>query len=92
MPEYFVITVSFPAPFVGDQSEEYIQANTPVDAWFKAEQNYKHQCGLFSLKVYPNADAYHKKEIPLVYYLTDKAKEWIEEKGYTLSNFGYTEK
>jgi hypothetical protein len=92
MPEYFVITISFPAPFCGDQSEEYIKAESPVDALNIAEKSYGHPFGLFSVQVFKGADDYHKKETPLIYWITDKAKKWIKEKGYTLSNFGYKEK
>jgi hypothetical protein len=92
MPEYFVITISFPAPFCGDQSEEYIEAEDPIEAWHKGEANYSHPCGLFSIQVFKSADAYHKKETPSVYYITKKGQEWIKKKGYKLTDFGYKEK
>jgi hypothetical protein len=91
MPEYFVITISFPAPVCGDQSEKYVQADNPIDAWQKAEKSYSHPFGLFSVQVFKSADDYHKKNTPEVYWITDKAKLWIKKKGYKLSDFGYKE-
>lgn len=90
MTEYFVITISLPAPFVGDTSTQYIEALYPMDIITQVMNDYKdNPYGLFSIKIFNNADEYHKNLTPVIYWITDKGKEWIANRGYKLSDFGY---
>ena len=65
MNEYFVWTCSNPAPFVGDPSTEFVEAQTPEEALGLVRGHYKHPCELYSAIVYKDATDYHKQRTPL---------------------------
>ena len=73
--EFFVIANSFAAPFLSDQSSEFVEADTPEDALVRHADNYKHPAGLYSAVCYANADAFHKGRQPLARWLCNHAKE-----------------
>ena len=75
MMEYFIRSYSFAAPFVSDEAFGYQPGETPEDAIDKFRASYSHHAGLYSAEIYSNADAYHKKEQPLLQWLSDKAKK-----------------
>jgi len=66
--EYFVYTVSDPAPFSGDTDTEYIKASSPREALATIKKQYDHPCKLYYAAVYANADAYHKDKGILAEY------------------------
>jgi len=68
-PEFFVVTCSFPAPFVGDTSMLHMNAKSAqqfIDVITVDEYNrgraewYHHPSGLFRADIYDSADSYHK--------------------------------
>lgn len=71
MPEFFVRTVSKPAPFVGDEGFQYAEGPSPQEVLLETVGGYKHPFRLYGVRVYANADAYHKGESPLA--------EWVNE-------------
>ncbi len=78
MPEYFIVANSGAAPFVSDTSHHYAKGRSPGEAFGRFKRKYKHPCGLYAAVVYPNADAYHKEEKPLLNWLSEKAKKQEE--------------
>jgi len=80
MKEFFIRTVSFPAPIVGDVSTSYIMGKDHCDALWNAFHEYSHPCGLFYIEVFNNADEFHKQVRPLVTYHTPKACEWLKKR------------
>lgn len=74
MPEYFVFTNSFAAPFFSDSSTKYVEGDTPQEAMAKAVKDYKHPAGLFAAALYESADAYHKGQKPMIKWLSNKAQ------------------
>lgn len=60
MPEFFITARSFAAPFFSDESECYVEAETPEGALESYAASYKHPCGLYAAEVWTSADAYHK--------------------------------
>jgi len=80
MTEYFVVTESNAAPMVSDTHKEYIIADTPGEALNKAIEEYRHPCGLYWVGIYVNADAYHKKEGPMLIWESENCKKhWTQQ-------------
>lgn len=75
MPEFFVMTNSFAAPFFSDPGDEYVDAETPTDALEKAAATYTHPMGLYAAVCYTSADAHHKGEKPLATWLCNHERE-----------------
>jgi hypothetical protein len=71
MPEYFVITESFAAPFFSDSGNQYVQAETPEAALETVAAAYGHPSGLYAAVCYASADAYHKGEPILAKWLSN---------------------
>lgn len=66
--EYFVYTVSDPAPFCGDD-ESFHRRGPDADTIMKRViAKYDHPAGLHYVAVYSNADAFHKRHKPLASY------------------------
>lgn len=72
--EFFVWANSKAAPFFSDESESFMEAETPHEALGKFVESYDHPCGLFAANVYYDATAFHKNEQPLARYRDVKAK------------------
>lgn len=60
MPEYFVVTRSFAAPYFSDADDGYVEGEDPQAALEQVAATYRHPAGLYAAEVYENADAYHK--------------------------------
>lgn len=73
MQEFFIVTNSNAAPFFSDTDTQFVKAKTAEKAVEKTRKGYKHPAGLFALNVYPNSDAYHKGQKPLVQWLSKRA-------------------
>jgi len=92
---YFVVAVSFAAPFFSDTSKGFVQEEAnrmvPEDALRHYAANYTHPCGLYAAALYADANAYHRGEQPLARWLSnhEQAKRTATEgkKGY--SYFGH---
>lgn len=74
MPEYFVRTNSFAAPFFSDTDTAFAEAETPEAALLKLAATYQHPAKLFAAAVYSDATAYHKGAQPLARWLSNKAQ------------------
>jgi hypothetical protein len=75
MTEFFIHATSFAAPFVGDETTGYVQAETPEAALEKyAATIYGHPCGLYAADCYASADAFHKRQPRLARWLSNKAQ------------------
>ncbi len=85
--EYFVVHNSNAAPFFSDTDECYVRANSPNEAIDSFVKTYTHPFGLYTAFVYENADAYHKKEKPLVRWLCNRAK-FLEGKTGSIRSLG----
>jgi hypothetical protein len=72
MPEYFVKTNSFAAPFVSDRSSRFVTADTPEEAMDIVIQEYSHPCGLYSAYLYTDANAEAKDQKALVKWHSEK--------------------
>lgn len=70
MKEYFVVATSKAAPFISDESFEFIQGDSPEDALKRFRKRYNHPFGLFAANVYANANDYHRFLKPLASYRT----------------------
>lgn len=66
MAEFFVWSVSNPAPLVGDEAHTYVEAETALEALSRFQSGYKHPAGLYAVRVYSSADGLFKKLTPLV--------------------------
>jgi hypothetical protein len=75
MTEFFVVTNSNAAPFFSDKDEQFVAAETARKAADKARLEYAHPCGLYSLMVWQDANAYHKGEKHLHEWDSPKAKK-----------------
>lgn len=69
MKEFFVVTVSDPAPFFGDTDTLYVKGKTAIQVRERVKSTFDHPAGLHYVAVYSNADAYHKGKRPLTTYL-----------------------
>jgi hypothetical protein len=63
--EFFITARSFAAPFVSDETERYMEADTAADALELFAVVYSHPCGLYAAEAWESADAYHKRGEPL---------------------------
>jgi len=82
-PEFFVVAISFAAPFVSDTTHKHMNAANAqafVDAIELDEHGrgraewYNHPCGLFAVLIYASADDYHKDKDPLASWQCPKAQ------------------
>ena len=64
--EYFCVIHSKPAPFVGDESFKYVEANSPVDAAKKIDGEFRHPAGLHAIYIFLDANEYHKRRKPML--------------------------
>jgi hypothetical protein len=88
MPEYFVVTNSFAAPFVSDTDVRFIVADDPASALTEVVNTYRHPAGLYSAAVYPDANAKHKGDEPLLMWLSNQAIAVLEEtKGLSVYSY-----
>lgn len=74
MPEFYIETNSFAAPFVSDHGYCYIEAESAEAALEKCAREYSHPCGLYAAAAYPSADAMRKGEKPLARWLSNQAQ------------------
>jgi hypothetical protein len=84
MPEYFIVSHSFAAPFFSDEDTSYISGQSPEKAMVKFVARYKHPAGLYSASLYLNADSYHKGGKELVRWLCNheiEKQEITKDKG-----------
>jgi hypothetical protein len=72
--EYFIRAASFAAPFVSDESTDYVEADTPEEALLAFVERYKHPMGLYSADAYASADAYYKDQPRLARWLCNKQR------------------
>lgn len=81
MPEFFITARSFAAPFVSDESESYVEAETPEEALARFAIDYSHPCGLYAAEAWPSADDYHKGGKHLAQWLSnhERAKQKVTE-------------
>ena len=75
MKEFFVVTNSNAAPFFSDTDQQFIKAETAERAADKVRLEYTHACGLYSLRVWADANAYHKGEKCLAEWDSPRAKK-----------------
>lgn len=73
MPEYYIITNSFAAPFFSDTDEYYVCGNNPLDALKQAVDEYSHPCGLYGAHLYASHKAYKSGEKALAKYHSNLA-------------------
>lgn len=66
MPQYYVVTNSYAAPFFSDTDEDYVNGDTPEEALLKAVEKYRHPAGLYAANLYRNHRSKHKGDKPLV--------------------------
>lgn len=92
MPEYFIVTNSFAAPFMSDMDTQYIFAESPEDALARLATRYRHPAGLYAAVAYASADAYHKGKAPLARWMSNAAaakERAAEGKGsYSICGYG----
>ena len=74
MPEYFIVTNSFAAPFFSDTDTFFEIAEGPNTALEQVVAHYKHPAGLYAAIAYQNSDAYHKGEKPIARWLCNEAR------------------
>ena len=74
MSEYYIEANSFAAPFFSDQSNAYVEADTPDQALISFADKYTHPCGLYAAVAYTSADARNKGEKPLARWLSNQAQ------------------
>ena len=79
MPEYFVISHSFAAPFISDVDESFIKGKDPKDAMTRFRKGYKHPAGLYSAGLYKDANAAKRGRKALALYFSGKAKKDAKE-------------
>ena len=75
MTRYFVVAHSFAAPFVSDESTDYVDGKNPDEALRAFARAYNHPCGLYAANLYASADAYHMNEKPLARWLCNHERE-----------------
>lgn len=75
MTEFFIVANSFAAPFVSDQSIGFASGDSPASALESFAQTYRHPAGLYAAAVYRSAEAYHKGEKQLAYWLCNHELE-----------------
>lgn len=75
MREFFVVANSKAAPFFSDTSKTFVDGHTPKQVLEAFRERYSHPCGLYSVGVWKDANAYQKDEKPLARYLSDKANK-----------------
>ena len=63
--EFFVYTVSDPAPFCGDSDTFYKSGASAESVLGVVKRKYDHPAGLHYAAVYTSADAYHKGRQPV---------------------------
>lgn len=73
MPEFYIETNSFAAPFFSDFGHVYVSAETAEAALLLAAKGYSHPCGLYAATAYSSADAKCKGEYPLARWLSNHA-------------------
>lgn len=95
MREFFVTARSFAAPFFSDDSEKYVEADTPERALEAFAASYSHPCGLYAAEAWRSADHYHKSKgkRPLARWLSNHAQELArrtrdKEGGYSYMGHG----
>lgn len=66
--EFFVHTMSDPAPFCGDADTFYRTGPDATIVLNRVKAKYDHPAGLHSVSVYKSADAFHKNQKPLASY------------------------
>ena len=87
MAEFFIVAESFAAPFCSDQSEHFVEAETPRAALESFAETYKHPCKLYCAHAYRDANAYHKHAEPLAKWQSNQcagleaAKQEADRKG-----------
>lgn len=74
MPEFFINGNTFAAPFISEQLQRYIQADTPEIALEGLSDSMKDGVGLFAASAYASADDYHKNRKPLATWHSNKAR------------------
>ena len=75
MREFFIVANSFSAPFVSDQSTEFLFHDSPETALECFASMYKHPAGLYAAECYESANAYHKGDKPLARWLCNHEAE-----------------
>ena len=63
--EFFVVTMSDPAPFCGDVDHCYRKGLTAEIVLERVKAKYDHPAGLHAVGVYKSADAWHRGNKPL---------------------------
>ena len=66
--EFFVYTMSDPAPFCGDGDTEYRKGKDADAVLARVIKSYDHPAGLHYAAIYESADAYHKGKKPVAKY------------------------
>lgn len=74
MPEFFVHSTSFAAPFFSDEGTTFVQAATAEAALTKFAADYKHPAGLYAADAYASSDDYHKGKKHLARWLCNKQR------------------
>ena len=87
MKEWFIKANSFAAPFVSDDSTEFVEAKTAELALLKFIKEYQHHAGLYAAVVYESAEAYHKNKKPVAKWLCNYE---IEKMRLTKNLGGYS--
>jgi len=70
MKEYFIIANTFAAPFVSETIETFTKGKDAKDAMKNFIDGHKNE--IYSARGYKNADAFYKKEKPVVNYDCNK--------------------
>ncbi len=79
MNEYFVVANSRAAPFFSDKSEQFVIGEDPHKTIAEFANNYSHPAGLFSARLYANADSYHKNQEPLASWYSPEAYSQVSK-------------
>ena len=89
MPEYFVVTNSFAAPFFSDTNSRFVEADDPEAALLKVAEEYKHPAGLYAAALYTDANAKEKGEKPLAQWLSNHARGVQDATANKKGGYGY---
>ena len=76
--EFFIVSNSFAAPFVSDQSTGYVNGETAEAALKRFTAEYRHPAGLYAAAAFVSADAYHKRATPLARWLCNHELAKVE--------------
>lgn len=89
MPEYFIRANSFAAPIVSDESEHYVEAETPEAALESFAAGYSHPAGLYAAVVYrDHRSSVEKDATPLATWLCNHERVKLE-RTKDLGSYGY---